>query len=132
MWLNGGYYYRGRAYGTPEELTLLGEHLSAPVPTENTDYEGSWREFFTFVEVTHRPEGEFSGEDWPQILDTWDRVLFPHMGERIEEASDMRRIQDVCMCVVERDNSGDWPDTKFRSKNCDIARSEIQPESEAR
>lgn len=116
MWLNGGYYYRGMLYRKPEALAALTAHLNGPpAPTENTGNELSWQAVFTFLEgnMPGKTSADFSGEDWPQPIGTWDAIYYCHnaVGDdgsvTIPEADDRRREKDFCPCMVARDKSPD-------------------------
>lgn len=120
MWLNGGYYYRGLIY-YGEALGPLSQHLGGPPgPTENRGSELAWKEVIDFIE-NNRPSkrtNSYSGEDWPQIIGTWDSILYPHMASdadghvTIPEADDTRREHDVCPCMLTPSNSQS-PDCKL-------------------
>lgn len=123
MWLNGGYYYRGMVYHGAAVGTLS-QHLGGPpapphgegtcgfgdgsdCPHPETSHsESDWKPVFDFIELNQdgskRHANDYSGEDWPQIIGTWDAIYFPHIATTamcIPEADDRRRARDLCPCM---------------------------------
>lgn len=136
MWSFNGFFYRGEQWtpsaAEPEEsnsllqlLALLGatEEQQARIlarPAWETPYEDVWREMTTERFGRVPLSTEYSTEDWPQMLGTWDVTAHQHpFGQPpLKYSADRKeKHQDFCPCELAREA---WWDPGLPAEECPL------------